>query len=1074
MPVDPPFNVYRDQLTSHYHGLALWNPNPPKTIYNHVSIGDVGYVQEGVFIRMFNVILPWDHESNRTLGEPEPYESLDCGPFPKFLDVPLKTQEHYSRYVSIETNDSNAQAKVPEDAEGVTYNCRGHGALLFLPHGGRRADIIHTKVFEDYIKDHVVSWFTWAQKNRQGVERMEDLVLVSGCTLVSSWAAAAFVYSTMEAKISLARRTLSSHNGGECFVWGNIRGAVEYHDSDINPCVFVRGFRAKRVLFWTKPMRAAAEPRPDDPDDHRDDEIQVTRVADGPKYRDPLIAILDYIEERCSKDAQDEDSDTIAIAHDDDLRLIKDVEILTADTIEEFLREKQMPLLIENGGMWETLNAFATAAILRDSPTRQVTVERHEYQSQKETRPPIHEHRLQTEAKNQQQRISFDLPPWMVSADRESSIATWPLIAAGHQHTSPVVYPSDFHSSVETPPAIVPLSETPTSDGGYSPSSSSACPSPYQHQISLGLKKSSVSAAWRGGCWTCRLRRKKCDEQHEEGWGPRRPDWMRDKEAVQAYKTNIKTHLLRLGLIRGQPRTSLTTGMSTPASKLVGTPNTGLISGIASVGSERGSFSYPDHQQPGYPFPSNMASIPGNAPISSSSPSFSGTWVQYDISQVMGPGAASLAARNFSNLPGAGGFQWAMQPTGHTDEDAAVKREHLAYYFNHVRGLQFLFTCKTALDAVQAVVLREAISAGALTDALCAIASRQHAKAQRRVSLPADGGLIEETQSHLFFNQGAYQLDAARRQGRCTQAEAMAAIHLISYSLVVRGGVVAGANASVGGTEWTPMLELACDWLAQTGMHVDENPRLFIMNMPLPAAYAAKVTWFVLRLYTLSHSEINKLTCMDIFMGVTLRQPPRLLALYRCTEQVLLAFAEIAALAQWKNQEAQEGKLSVRELVLRGNVIEQGIRQTMLDPMAFEGSRVAQADEDTCRRILATILQECALLYLSTVLSGNSPGVPETQSSLNNILNLFEHMPIGRLDLGLVLPLAFAGFMADAPAARDMIHKRLRQVGSVCSSVHIRQIEGVMTEVWSRRDAGQREVEWREVMQERGLTLLMI
>lgn len=139
---------------------------------------------------------------------------------------------------------------------------------------------------------------------------MEDLILVSGCTLVSSWAAAAFVYNTMEAKISLARRTLSY--GGECFVWGNIRGAVEYHDSNINPvrspgivystytdfslqyemqnspttpdqCVFIRGFRAKRVLFWTKPMRAAAEPRSDDPDNHGDDEIQVTRVPDGPK-----------------------------------------------------------------------------------------------------------------------------------------------------------------------------------------------------------------------------------------------------------------------------------------------------------------------------------------------------------------------------------------------------------------------------------------------------------------------------------------------------------------------------------------------------------------------------------------------------------------------------------------------------------------------------------------------------------------------------------------------------------------------------------------------------------------------
>jgi hypothetical protein len=115
-------------------------------------------------------------------------------------------------------------------------------------------------VFEDYIKDHVVSWFTWAQKNRQGVERMEDLVLVSGCTLVSSWAAAAFVYSTMEAKISLARRTLGSHNGGECFVWGNIRGAVEYHDSDINP-VRPPGIVTRHALMFLFCMKSRIHPR---------------------------------------------------------------------------------------------------------------------------------------------------------------------------------------------------------------------------------------------------------------------------------------------------------------------------------------------------------------------------------------------------------------------------------------------------------------------------------------------------------------------------------------------------------------------------------------------------------------------------------------------------------------------------------------------------------------------------------------------------------------------------------------------------------------------------------------------
>jgi hypothetical protein len=81
------------------------------------------------------------------------------------------------------------------------------------------------------------------------------------------------------------------------------------------------------------------------------------------------------------------------------------------------------------------------------------------------------------------------------------------------------------------------------------------------------------------------------------------------------------------------------------------------------------------------------------------------------------------------------------------------------------------------IDTRKQVVLRETIGSGAL----CAIASRQHAKVLCRASLPVDAGLIEETQSHLFFNQGTYQLDVARRQGRCTQAEAMAVVHLISY-----------------------------------------------------------------------------------------------------------------------------------------------------------------------------------------------------------------------------------------------------------------------------------------------------
>jgi hypothetical protein len=116
--------------------------------------------------------------------------------------------------------------------EGVTYKFRNRGALLSLPNGGHREYVIRMKVFEDYIRDHVDRWFNWAQNNKLGVERMEDLILVSGCTLVTSWAAAAFVDNTFEAEISLASRPLS--NVGVSFVWGNVRGRVSYHNSRID------------------------------------------------------------------------------------------------------------------------------------------------------------------------------------------------------------------------------------------------------------------------------------------------------------------------------------------------------------------------------------------------------------------------------------------------------------------------------------------------------------------------------------------------------------------------------------------------------------------------------------------------------------------------------------------------------------------------------------------------------------------------------------------------------------------------------------------------------------------------
>ena len=148
----------------------------------------------------------------------------------------------------------------------------------------------------------MVSWFEWSRNIGLGVARIEDLILVSGCALVTSWGAAVFPGHGVDASISLADHALP--NGAGRFVWGNTSRVVPHHNSQLesvrspvyvlspwtdflpsyqkdnsslttNQCVFIKGFRAKRGLLWLKRIRAAAGPLPDDPDNNPEDEIQV-------------------------------------------------------------------------------------------------------------------------------------------------------------------------------------------------------------------------------------------------------------------------------------------------------------------------------------------------------------------------------------------------------------------------------------------------------------------------------------------------------------------------------------------------------------------------------------------------------------------------------------------------------------------------------------------------------------------------------------------------------------------------------------------------------------------------------
>jgi hypothetical protein len=72
----PHYDTFREELAKAYpaFGHALWEPNPGE--YPPVEVGDVGFIREGQFHRLFNVLLPEDHESHERFGVPEGHEQL--------------------------------------------------------------------------------------------------------------------------------------------------------------------------------------------------------------------------------------------------------------------------------------------------------------------------------------------------------------------------------------------------------------------------------------------------------------------------------------------------------------------------------------------------------------------------------------------------------------------------------------------------------------------------------------------------------------------------------------------------------------------------------------------------------------------------------------------------------------------------------------------------------------------------------------------------------------------------------------------------------------------------------------
>ncbi|KAJ7067197.1 fungal-specific transcription factor domain-containing protein [Mycena amicta] len=623
-----------------------------------------------------------------------------------------------------------------------------------------------------------------------------------------------------------------------------------------------------------------------------------------------------------------------------------------------------------------------------------------------------------------------------------------------------------------------------------------------------------VSAS-KGACWTCRLRRKKCDENREGdschtcirltidclGWGPKRPEWMRDKAAVERYKADIKAQLTRAGLIRGQPRSSLLSpGMGMGARRAYPPHRRSADASLLNFdgsGGEFFQFGTPRNMFPGMPGANNSG-------FSFSDPSFAAaasvdfnaglSGAPFDSPNLLAPGSGQIPPLdfNFTHL-GGGPETFDLSVSAHSPSSTLplflglsnLQGNHCIYYLEHVTKVQSIFAGNSVTHITCSMIVAE--PRGAVTNAVCALASLHYTRMRVSHDLEAPDPNPEHSTAKYFHDEAYFQLHNAKQvRGTYGESDAVAALHLVWFS-----------QLSGGATDWQPVFAVACDWLAQqTDLLTSDNPQLALQRLPSSSQLIVKITLW-----------------LDIFSSLTVMRPPKYLALYKrlfcdlagwqaqsdeirmdtltgCPEEVLSGIAEVSALSYWKAEQKRRGALSNRDLIRHGDEIEQRLKKSaesapprvdMLDKTPLHPTLVLSESEQVnaapyptseTRQLVAKIFSETVMLYLHTVLSDSNPGAPEIISSVGCIVQYLGQLPPSEVDRALVFPIFLAGCMTDDSNWREFLNGRLQARDESLGDLMRTRL--LMEAVWQQRDVSGVNVDWQETMREQGLNLLLV
>ncbi|KAF9479612.1 hypothetical protein BDN70DRAFT_834151 [Pholiota conissans] len=1103
--------IYERHLGLKRRGFPLWIPEPNRRLplpYRRigVNIGDVGiFTPSGVFSFLFNICLPAEHPINpSTLPEgfaPISIDSMDiCESFG------LKPESYLASKTIEKIHDPSVR--------GLSFTTSAaEGAILTLPDGALSLDLENVSQCRLYAAANLESWYRYANGPRGREIENGELRLVVGCDKTTSWGMATVANISQHKTHYLKYRSVSDTGGSAAphapiplYKW-EYSGLAEARvgpdlqeiaklkrndDSDVavdgkywNQCLFVRTLNlsldegvfaainreldaARDVelsnflnggghsTLTGNPSSQAGDSGTQSsmgPSTHRQGSARESLACESEKYslatgvttsRSPSVPkshpadVLNKLLLRKLPHCRvviTQDEDWCAVIKEDDEIMPSSCEIAHRVLATHHIRE--------DGGV---------AFLERIQPLS--------YEREGKSAGPEFENTNTEKGKQREATV-----PLAVSATEDlgtSKISERTLADSA-------LVEAMFSTKIREQGGLSTDSNS-ASDiqlGDATPSSNVVRSSRWSPRLlSPRLEKKIQESI---ACYTCRIRRKKCDEKSVGfdglgpcdtcyrlkleclGFGGKRPEWL-TKSCGSAIRNRIKAHLAALPK-KDYPGLSASTEEFLRLSDLEDDDMMYLTDGTSSSvdGSPRELFFDCDHLAAPTVYNLELAKIPlksytSESPTTRSSLSKSGgTLYEYIIDGLPEELMPLTINESVSYI----------YPSDQIPNELLYNS--MREYVNNIVKIQYVLGDRNDLP----VMIWDTIKIHHDSHEAVKLLARAYYRRQNDIqySVLQDINVV----STICNIKTSLQL-----QIQLTSEDAMTALQIVSLHLFDGGR---------GG--WNEYLFFASQYVKA----VLEKPK-FYGNYPAALEAASPKEQFI----------IKTTIWFDVLSSVTTLQPPVLLEYIRelfrparswvgtpmtysmlspmgCENSAVWALAETVELSCWKRRHEALGDLSMPELVKRGQDIAIHLQSGPLPQRPY-------TDDDTSLRLVASeIFRTSAKLFLKTVVVGDFPHIPEVKDSVLETYNAIMNFPASLANLksavvrNTVFGVFICGSMMDDPGMRRMLYNHLLQnsesVGN-CTTVC-----GLLDTIWRERDVGplNAPVRWREYLNQ---TLLLL